>query len=80
MGDVDTAEHTLSECGVWDRERDALRLALGMGGDDELTLRGAVAAIVRAKECWTTFSFYCGTVMRFKEAHERWRQAEEGPQ
>lgn len=66
----DTAQHTLEECPEWATQRGVLTNVIG--GD--LSVRAVVAAIVRSREAWETFSSFCEQVMAQKEKNERSRE------
>lgn len=73
--DLDTADHTLSQCPAWAEERERLREEIG----DELFLSKIVEIILKREEAWQSFATFCGAVMRRKEDAERVRRGEQPP-
>jgi len=67
---VDSAEHTLTECSAWELERRELRGKI----DGDITLVNVVGSIVESEEAWNAFRRFAESVMSTKEEAERLRQ------
>lgn len=71
--DVDTLKHTWEECGSWREERELLRLKLEM---DSVTMRSAVAVMVKSPEEWNAVVRFANRILLQKGEAERERQGQ----
>lgn len=72
---MDTAQHTLEECGAWAEEREVLRAALG----EDLSLPAVMEKILREEDAWRAFLSFAESVIFKKESAERIRRGEVAP-
>lgn len=70
---VDNADHTLSRCTAWDRDRRILTETMGVN----LEISRIVKKITESREAWHSFADFCGSVMRRKEEAERIKQGQQ---
>ncbi|XP_066583465.1 uncharacterized protein [Prorops nasuta] len=66
-GEIDTAEHTLTHCAAWGRERATLIRDCGFQWDIDPRCFITIAA---KESNWRAFAKFCGVVMRAKD---QWR-------
>lgn len=70
--DRDTAEHTVSACPAWTRQRAALEAAIGY----DLSLPAIVKAMVGSEQDWRAVEHFAEEVISAKEEAERMRERE----
>lgn len=68
--EIDTAQHTLSECTAWHTERSELCQIVG----PDLTIASVIRSMLSSEDKWNAVRRYCDTVMSQKEEAERIRR------
>lgn len=71
---ADTAEHTLTMCPAWIRERHTLMLEIG----NDLSISNLVEKMLENKNKWRSVECFCDKVMLSKEVAERDRERRVG--